>query len=584
MLRDTFRGQVRISFLHPGTAQTLRLALPLLLGVVGLTNCSLLYDLSVSQCQTTNDCRARGAGFEGSVCAASLCITDPDGTDQDSGAGGNAGGPGVECTTNGECIDANFGNPYVCRDGSCLALTTPDQCPIVLGAGQDNENLRKAEPILIGAYSYVDPTAPRLSVPTLNYELAIDEVNEKTRGGLPGGPNGSLRPFVAIVCSGTNSPDLDASLSHLIDDVQVPAVISSLFTSDLLSAFQSHAKAKSVFFLSPLEADSTLTIAEDDGLMWHMLAPARDLSPAYVPLLARTEAHVRALHGLAEADPIRVALLEAKTPFLTDMADDVFATAEFNGESAVTNEAADNLLRLRFDSSFEVVNPDMSPALSALLAFRPHIVIALTSGESVSLIGGLEGGWNPAWGPKPFYLTSPYVFGRSDLTASTLADLRSRLLGVNFAAATETSLYDLYLSKLKSTYDVSFSLEGSENFYDAAYFLMYAIAGSGDPPRLTGREVAVGMTRLLSGKVLFDVGPSDVNDIVGTLRGSSTSKIALQGTMGPPDFNTTTGARRGLPSIYCIDQAGAYLQNAMTYDPVARLLEGSPICIDGFPQ
>src|SRR5690606_10131001 len=128
---------------------------------------------------------------------------------------GGLGGSGEpECETNGECIDQNFGSPYICRDERCIPLTVPGECPVVLGAGQDLENLRKPSPIIFGAYSYVDPTAPRLSVPTLNYELAIDEINGATRGGLPGGPNGSLRPFIAVICSGTDSPDLEKSLGH----------------------------------------------------------------------------------------------------------------------------------------------------------------------------------------------------------------------------------------------------------------------------------------------------------------------------------------------------------------------------------
>ncbi len=554
-----------------------------LLGVLS-ASCSLLQDLDTAQCATTADCIARGARFEGTVCEASLCVTPLSGGDGGTGgansSGGEAGaGSKGECETNGECIDRNFGSPYICRDEKCVPLTIPEQCPIVLGAGQDNENLRKPSPIIFGAYSFVDPTAPRLSVPTLNYELAIDEVNEATRGGLTGGPDGTLRPFVAVVCSGTNDPDLDKSLAHLIDDLEVPAIVSSLYTRDLLEAFEGKGAQNRVFFLSPLEADSTLTSLEDDGLLWHMLASAGDLSPAYVPLLGAVESELRSKRGLDPADSIKVALVEAKTPFLTDIADDLLGTLEFNGKSALANEDDGNFVRLRIDSELEVPSPDLASALTSLQNFRPDVVVAVASGEAVQLVLNLESSWNPAWGPPPFYLASPYMFGRSDFASSLFASVHSRMLGVNFAAAEQSSLYDLYLSKLESTYNVSFSLEGSENFYDAAYFMMYALAGSGNPPRLTGTEVAVGMTRLLAGKTSFDVGPQDVNDVIGNLRGSASSTISLQGTMGPPEFDTTTGARRGKPSIYCIDGAGSYVQNAMSYDSNTKTLTGSPPCL-----
>lgn len=550
--------------------------------------CSFLTDFSTDQCEADSDCEKLGSAFEGTVCDANLCVTPPtgDGDGDGDGAGGSMGGQGGappigECETNGECIDGNFGSPFICRDGECIPLTIPTECPIVLGAGQDSENLRKPEPFIFGAYSFVDPTAPRLSVPTLNYELAIDEVNDATRGGIPGGENGTRRPFIAIICSGTNDPDLEKSLGHLIDDVQVPAILSSLYTRDLLEAFQTKGFPEEVFFLSPLEADSTLTGVADDGLMWHLLSPALDLAPAYLPLMAQTESYLRTQRGLSADDKIKIALVESKTPFLTDMADYLLTTMKFNGDvTALQNLNDGNLIRVRIDSRLEDAQADASSALPTLLDYQPDIVLGLVSGEFVPLMNSFDA---QVAGEKPFYLLSPYVFGRSDLADQVyFASEHQRLLGVNFGAAEDPTLYQLYLSKLESTYDVEFSLAGSENFYDAAYYLMYSIVGAGDPPRLTGNEIALGMTRLVDGRIDFNVGSADVNDVVGTLRGSISSEISLTGTMGPPDFNTSTGARRGRPTIYCIDENGEYVQNAMVYDGETGTLSGSPPCVADF--
>jgi len=552
--------------------------------------CSLLYEgAQLDQCSSTSDCTERGAAFAGTVCQANLCVTDPDPVSGDGdGSGGMLGGggqggapPTAECKSNGECIDKNFGSPFLCREGKCVALTIPGECPIVVGAGQDSENLRQPDPIVIGAYSVVDPTAPRLSVPTLNYELAIDEVNAETRGGLPGGSNGTLRPFVAVICGATDDPDLDASLKHLTEDLQVPGIISSLYTSELVSAFQEYGAPNSTFFLSPLEADSTLTNIDDSGLLWHLLAPARDLAPAYVPLVAQAEVYIRRTRAMLAEDKLRVALVEASNPFLGDLAEEFVRDVRFNNASALQNETDGHLLRIRVGSALEEANPDTSLALAELRAFLPHVIVAMNSKEFVPLMGSLEAGWSPGLGERPFYLTSPYLFGRTDLASATLSPAHSRLLGVNFAGAADSSLYDLYLSKFKSTYDVTFSLEGSENFYDAAYYLMYSIAAAGTPPRLTGREVALGMTRLISGATEYEVGARDASDAIGTLLGTSTSNISLVGTMGPPDFNTSTGARSGEPSVYCIS-SGEYQQDVMVYDGSGPSLSGEPGCVEGF--
>ncbi len=551
--------------------------------------CSLLStDLEATQCETTSDCRARGTAFAGTTCQASLCVSS--GMASDGAAGASSGS---ECEGNGECIDKNFGNPYICRQGECVSLTVPGECPIVLGAGENSTYLRKPDPLLFGAYSLVDPSAPRLSVPTLNYELAIDEVNTETGGGIPGGSGGTSRPFIAVVCNGVGEPDLELSLNHLIDHLEVPAILSSLYAPELKEAFNTKGLPEEVFFLSPLEADSTLTSIDDRGLLWHMLPPATDLAPAYVALLQKAETHIRQQRGLSEDQPIRVAMVDAKTQFLTDLADELQLTLSFNGLNAFDN--GDNFMRTRVDSAQDVENPDVSGALTKLQDFRPHIVLALLTSEFTLLLDTLEGLWATGWADcpasesgaeqrcPPFYIVSRAQFERTALADDRFAGVHHRLLGVNFAGAEDTELYDLYLNKLRSTYDVPFSLAGSENFYDAAYYLMYSMVGAGDPPRLTGAEVALGMTRLINGRTEYNVGTRDINDAFGVLLGTPTAKISLVGTMGPPSFNTSTGARDGLPSVYCIED-GSYIQDALRYDAETQTLIGTQPCIADFPE
>lgn len=550
------------------------LGVALLAGAVCEGGCSLLYDLSPVQCEEDADCHARGASFTHTVCQAKLCVSADSSTGGEGGGGGQ--GPG-ECTTHGECIDANFGSPYICRSGQCLSLTQTPECPVVLGAGQDNKNLRNGDPILIGAYSLIDPLSPRLSVPTLNYELAIDEFNEGTRGGLIGGVGGKLRPLVAIVCSGTNSPDLEASSEHLYAKLRVPAAISSLYTGDLLSTFLAQEATQGAFFMSPLEADSTLTSIDDNDLLWHILASGQDLAVAFPPLLAQTEGYL----AEPQSELLKVAMVEARTPFLSDMANTVYASLKWNGKSAVQNEKDGHFLRIRTDSSIEVANPDISRALLDLLAFAPDVIIAISSAEFVSLLANYEVQRDPGL-DKPFYLLSPYLFGRTDLRREvTDHGLVKHVLGVNFAAADDSSLYDAYLSRLKrANSDVEFDLEGSENFYDATYFALYAIAAASTGP-ISGTSIAEGMRRLIDGPVSYDVGPEDIGKLVALLRRDPEAHVSLQGTMGPPDFDIETGARHGKPSIYCISTSD-YVQNAMTYDSDTGTLVGDPPCVPGF--
>lgn len=569
----------RPSRLGPGpkSSFTVLLGAALFSSVAFGGGCSLLYDLSTVQCARDADCRARGAAFTNTICEASLCVTPSPG----SGGSGEGGGGGGEepsgCKTNAECIDENFGSPFVCRSGECISLTQTPECPVVLGLGQDMKNLRSGDPIIIGAYSYVDPLSPRLSVPTLNYELAIDEFNEGTRGGLVGGTGGKLRPLVAVVCSGTNSPDLEASSEHLYGNLRVPAAISSLYTSDLLSTFLAQEATQGAFFMSPLEADSTLTSIEDQGLLWHTLASGPDLAVAFPPLLAQTEQFLTDV----PSGELKVALVEARTPFLSDMANSVFGSLRWNGKSAVQNEKDGNFLRIQTDSSIEEGNPNTDEALLQLLKFAPDVIVAISSSEFVELMASYEV-QRPGSARPPFYLFSPYLFGISAVSETVDAyGLSEHVLGVNFAAAEDSTLYDAYLSRLKrANSDVDFDLEGSENYYDATYFMLYAIAAASTAP-LTGASIAQGMQRLIDGPVSYNVGPEDIGKLVAYLRKDPEAKVSLQGTMGPPDFDLETGARHGKPSVYCIRTSG-FVQNAMTYDEETGLLKGSPPCIPGF--
>ena len=77
------------------------------------------------------------------------------------------------------------------------------------------------------------------------------------------------------------------------------------------------------------------------------------------------------------------------------------------------------------------------------------------------------------------------------------------------------------------------------NYYDAAYFLAYAAyaADLGEP--LTGPRMAAGLERLVdtSGADL-NVGPRHSRLVFDTLDRGET--VALDGTLGPPDFTTAT--------------------------------------------
>jgi hypothetical protein len=617
VLKDTLLGARRAFSCTSKTGRShWRLAASAaVLGTLGGAGCSLLYDLSSEQCNASTDCAHFGAGY--SCNAVHVCEAPPDVIGGSSGSGGDGGGagsnpsggsagenpagssgsntggsagsePGPECTTNDQCITDHADQPFVCREGTCLDLRT-NECPFVIGL----DNLRSESPIIIGAYTFIGEESVTDSAVTANYQLALDEFTTNAPGG---GLQSGRRKIAMVACDGINSSTFAASLDHLVDVVQVPAVIAPLLAPDLVSVFASKGHDSNIFFLSPIDADSSVTRLDDDGLIWNILGSYAQLAPSYVPLLERAETYLRgqAAQSLQPTDPIRVALIDDETTAQKDISAELIGTSTplfFNGKSAIdptntdpanptcgpsSDEPCPNFLARTIPSSG--VPGDYTDTIDALNAFQPHVIVSVTGPAFVTnVLEALEVVW-PASNPvKPFYLLGPYhaslpemadavTSGNSTQCNGVGCPLRSRVLGINFESARDAAVLNSYRTRFATSYSqypINF-----ENFYDAAWYMLYAIAGAGDVA-LTGDAIARGMGRLVKPDPSpeYAVGPSAVSDVLFALANlPSSSGIQLDGTMGPPDFDPASGARKTLGSGYCIALNGVFMYDVLRYE------------------
>jgi hypothetical protein len=473
----------------------------------------------------------------------------------------------------------------LCRGESCVRLRNDDietpgtggECQQVLGASDWHPG---AKTFLFGAFSSIrDPT--NKSPLTLSYELALEEF--ASRGGVP--VQDEDRHPMAVVCNvaGISPEELDRTFDHLVDELGVPAIITPLPGIELKRSFERlRARGRRVFFLSPYESDSLLTNVDDDGLLWHITGNSTDVGQAYLPLFERAQRHVG-----PRADGLRVALMDSNLASQSDMGAVVHAGIEFNGKPASDNDSM-HYLRLRLESAQLDKDASVTDAFLRLLDFKPDIVVA-TGGEEFLLRV-----WQPlertlsALPPedaRPFYVLSPYhAAERTDLTRilKEVPDLRTRTLGVNVAAAANSMLYDEYISVIKAAYpDDAMWFDGSENFYDSVYYLLYAVAATRNAPRLTGKEIATGMLQLLDGAPAT-VGADQIPAVKAMLAVAG-GKVALEGTLGPPDFDASAGARRGTGSVWCVDEDLVHRFDVLRYDAGSKGLTGTFPCFD-FPD
>jgi hypothetical protein len=138
----------------------------------------------------------------------------------------------------------------------------------------------------------------------------------------------------------------------------------------------------------------------------------------------------------------------------------LFEVGGFNGMSFGENLDQGNLVRLRNPTDYGT----FMAAHELLYEFSPHIVIDMVgrdfAGSVFPLIETtdpperqLDGGTEAVEKLKPFYLLSPDQKSNDTmlgLVTSSFAE--QRIMGLNFAAAEDSTLYDEYLVRLKDTF------------------------------------------------------------------------------------------------------------------------------------
>jgi hypothetical protein len=448
-------------------------------------------------------------------------------------------------------------------------------CPVVLPSDPDKLNgylTQTGEPIILGAFAPQFP-AQLMTTFSRNYDLAFTEFNGETLGGVIGADN-KRRAMIAVVCkTPLDSPreELEESMDHLVDRLKVPGILATMYAADLSAAFEYKRTGtdRDPFFISTLDSNSTLLAASDGGLLWHILPTGEEVAMPVKPLLARV------LESLELEEPARVALLtDSDNQACVDMRSTILDEAkgiEINGEPA--NDAGEEVFQ-SFSTHTQDTPGMLSNVVTALLSFKPHVIIAATGPEFYEQIyTPFESQWNAATdsAPKPFYIVSPIHFN-TPAFASKISALKSRVAGFNAAASSDKKLIKEYLGRFRSEFQGEMNVEGFENFYDAPYFLMYAAAAQvAHTAALRGQDLADGMKRLVDlNAPQFAVGPGRIG---AALQALNLGSIRLEGTMGPPDFDERTGGRLTPGSVWCVDSMNVVHSDVLRYDAAVQDLE-----------
>jgi isopentenyl diphosphate isomerase/L-lactate dehydrogenase-like FMN-dependent dehydrogenase len=462
-------------------------------------------------------------------------------------------------------VERAKGEPALCRDNACIELKG-GECPLILDEGGLLSNPIQRSVIPIGAFAVLDDPG---QLDINSYRLALQQFTIA---------EGSRWPFVFVVCS--IDKGIDSSLEFLTRELQVPVVIAPLGTQDLTNQSEKlFASAAHVpLLLSPFAADSSLAAIDDDERLWFLLPSSSELTQPFLGAASAFMAKTPA--------PARVAVLVSKNYIeMRDVAVPVLDGLRDLGAETLRLDISDE------DSEQNRTEQTKSYglALAKLLEFQPTLVMPLTDASFLEeLLPLLEMKW-PTPEP-PAYVLSFGQLNEPEQLSSALdahAGLAGRLVGVNYASAApaDAAVQQRYWQALAALRGQTVGeLIGAnahiyENFYDSAWFAMYAAVAAGANQRKVtdGSLVARGMLRIVAGAEVIDAGEGTVTTVVAALA-EPTKKIRLRGALGTLDFDLDTRGPRGTGSVFCpVDGADTVSTDVARFDQKTRSYDAAEL-------
>jgi serine/threonine-protein kinase len=473
------------------------------------------------------------------------------------------------CSTNAECVRSHGGEPWHCnaRRHECVAVASED-CQ----AYAEPHDAEADDVVWFGGLYPVKDAAFD------SERQAADLARRDFAAAL--GPSAArkgplhARPIALAMCD--ESADEERAARHLVDDLEVPAVLGFRSTPGAIDVIPT--------VLMPSHCLSVVTISQAPELT---RIPARDGDPRLVwrTTLDR-EASARPLAKLVSDvlepsarraglgnRPLRVAAVVAEG-VSHQVIDDLFGILRFNGQTAVENGA--NFRQFVLDAD---AGPAAAGVIDALADFAPQVVYFATSGMAPSQLPVLlEARWRGA--QRPAYITGS-GWGPSVLPFVGRDASRRR----RFFSAVNVSTR-LTNAELVLRYNMAYPRapidrsEAPQPSYDGFYLLAYAAYASPDGP-LTGDALAKGIERLLPPARKVGVGPGGIFEALTTLRNAG--RIDLDGAIGSLDFDPATGEAPIDYAITCLGiddkgMASPEIDSGLVYDATEDALVGSLRC------
>jgi hypothetical protein len=476
------------------------------------------------------------------------------------------------CTSSAACAREHGGAPWRCNAARrvCVEIASPD-CRVGVAPG----DVERDDTVWLGGlYPLTGDDARDMISETRAFELARRDFADAFRANAPRGDLHARR-VATVTCDEAKDPA--RAVRHLVEDVEVPAVVGFRWPASALETVPSVLLPAHALAMVSMSQDPALTrIPEPKGeprLVWRTtLDSSRVAAPIARLIEYELEPGMRA--GRKAGFQMRVAVLRggSRAGYL----DDLFRTLRFNGATALEN--GDDFRQYVIDPAGG--DGGVAKVLSDLAAFAPNVVVVQgVSDFASSLVAPLEAQWD---GPdRPTYVTAMAFGDGLAAFAGRDASRRRRFLGVTNVSSTMPNAQLVLHYNSVFPGEPVLRTDAPQPSYDAFYMLAYAALSLPADAPVTGPALSRAFARLGHGGKRVDVGPAGIFDAFEALR--SGGDVDLEGAIGSLDFDPATGEAPIDYAVLCpgVDDHGVaagFVESGLVFDAGKKAFRGQLRC------
>jgi branched-chain amino acid transport system substrate-binding protein len=459
----------------------------------------------------------------------------------------------VECTEQATAEEgASEPVAAVCvkSSGHCVKLLSED-CDAITG------DYTSDDAIVIGSlFSTQGAQAATNIARQQSAILAVTQINSV--GGVPGA-DGPPRKLVLVSCNETS--DLMRAGNHLVNELDVPAIVGPNTSQDTLDLSGSVSVPGGTVVMSPTAVASSIGSLLDDNLTWLMVPSDVQRAPLMISQINALETQLKTERSLTTVKLGIVfrddALGVGTRTSLNDLV--------INGKPIADAVNLGNNVHI---NPYAFGATDQGALVDEYLEFLPDIIVLAGTAEAITqVMVPLEAGW-PEGVPRPEYVMIDSVKVPELITAATdNDDLRARVRGTGITPSpSSVDVFNSFKVDYQIAYPDSTMVSGMGPAYDATYAIALALAARDGEP-VSGTAVKEGLRFLTGGSLEVDIGPTRV--LAAFQKLAAGDKIDAHGTFTSLAWSDDGTVLGGTIEVWCIGAATGkptFQSSGLSYD------------------